>query len=472
MLFSWTSATNCARIYNEISQQLQPGSPISWPFNLSVTSGQVYDAFTLLSLLEDCQLQKSTLIVPHKGTLGASGMSRFAEAVHIRNEHLQHCSQPELFHYCNKCTRFYPGKHFPQISLCHQLERLWFQLAELQHKVSVVVIDGVCIGHPCCGIPNCKVPIKTNRDRFCPAHASQNGICAINSCTNSVVSGSKVCHLVEHQETEKMHNDQGQSRFQLRERLKRARIACPNNSALLSADLDDGLDDSPADDPVNDNGEVEFDLTQDGHPIPTPVNVQTTSRKLRAQFGRKCTHNEQLFVAPCGIIIARETFYHSEAPSNVIVCVSMCSTKVILIIYKEMIKWIYHLPGTMPKHIFYDNNCTIAKMVKNDPAFKDIGLTVDVFHFKCKHSENDVFCQENCNPAAYPELLRNGGQQWFFNLSVAEQTNAWIGGYNAICCEMGVERYNFFLDEMIRRRNIFTLTKLKQSGEEPGTRPL
>jgi len=121
MLFSWTSATNCARIYNEISQQLQSRSPISWLFNLLVTSSQVYDTFTLLSLLEDCQLQKPTIVVPHKGTLGASGMSRFAEAVHVHNECLRHCSQPEIFHYCNKCTRFYPGKHLPQITLlCHQ----------------------------------------------------------------------------------------------------------------------------------------------------------------------------------------------------------------------------------------------------------------------------------------------------------------------------------------------------------------
>jgi hypothetical protein len=43
--------------------------------------------------------------------------------------------------------------------------------------------------------------------------------------------------------------------------------------------------DDRLDDPVDDNGEVEFDLTQDGHPIPTPVNVPTTSPKLCTQFG-------------------------------------------------------------------------------------------------------------------------------------------------------------------------------------------
>jgi len=69
-----------------------------------------------------------------------------------------------------------------------------------------------------------------------------------------------------------------------------------------------------------------------------------------------------------------------------------------------MIKRVYRLPGTIPDHIFFDNNCTIARMVKNDPYFQNIGLIVDVFHFKCKHSEEDTFCQSNCNPAAYLEL--------------------------------------------------------------------
>ena len=137
-----------------------------------------------------------------------------------------------------------------------------------------------------------------------------------------------------------------------------------------------------------------------------------------------------------------------------------------------MIKRVYHLPGTMPDHIFFDNNCTLAKMVKNDPVFENVGLTVDVFHFKCKHSESHTFCQANCNPVAYPELLGSGTQQWYFNSSVAKQTNAWVGGYHSICREMEVHRYNFFLDEMIRRRNLITLAKLKEGGCHPGIRPV
>jgi len=78
----------------------------------------------------------------------------------------------------------------------------------------------------------------------------------------------------------------------------------------------------------------------------------------------------------------------------------------------------------MPEHIFFDNNCSLAKVVKDDPVFQNVGLTVDVFHFKCKHQETDTFCQMHCNPAAYPELQGEGNKAWYFNSSVVEQ---WYG---------------------------------------------
>jgi hypothetical protein len=122
-------------------------------------------------------------------------------------------------------------------------------------------------------------------------------------------------------------------------------------------------------------------------------------------------------------------------------------------------------------HIFFDNNCTLAKMVKDDPFFHDIGLTVDVFHFKSKHSVTDTFCQTNCNPAAFPELAGEGGEGWYFNSSIAEQTNIWFGGYHPICREMSVDKYNFFLDDMVLRRNEATLIKLEREGHMPAMWP-
>lgn len=147
-----------------------------------------------------------------------------------------------------------------------------------------------------------------------------------------------------------------------------------------------------------------------------------------------------------------------------------------------MIKKVYADPETRPDHIFFDNNCTLWKMVKKrekpdgqlvikDPFFANIGLTVDIFHFKSKHKESDIECQTECSAADYPELRIDGPngeiQGWYFNSSVAEQTNAWIGGYISICREMHIDRYNFFLDEMIIRRNRMTLERLSKIKAEP-----
>jgi len=137
-----------------------------------------------------------------------------------------------------------------------------------------------------------------------------------------------------------------------------------------------------------------------------------------------------------------------------------------------MIKRTYRIPGTMPDHIFFDNNCQLAKIVKDDLAFKHVGLSVDVFHFKSKHSITDMFCQMMCNPASFPELKGEGDKPWFFNSSIAEQTNVWLGGYHSICREMLVDKYNFFLDEMILRRNRMTREKLKKEGTMPSTWPM
>ena len=81
MLLSWTSVTNCACIYN---MSMTDDTVPNWQFNLSVTSDQVYDGFTILSLLEDCLTQQKTLLVPHGGEL----QDGFTEAVHVRHNWL------------------------------------------------------------------------------------------------------------------------------------------------------------------------------------------------------------------------------------------------------------------------------------------------------------------------------------------------------------------------------------------------
>jgi hypothetical protein len=55
-------------------------------------------------------------------------------------------------------------------------------------------------------------------------------------------------------------------------------------------------------------------------------------------------------------------------------------------------------------------------------------------------------------------------------LAIAEQTNVWLGGFHAILREMLVERYNFFLDQMILLRNRMTRKKLQKDGHCPFTK--
>jgi hypothetical protein len=102
--------------------------------------------------------------------------------------------------------------------------------------------------------------------------------------------------------------------------------------------------------------------------------------------------------------------------------------------------------------------------------FQDVGMCVDVWHFLNKHKASHTFCQEHCNPADYPEMMTPDGK-WYFNTSIAEQTNVWLGGYHSILREMSVVKYNFFLDEMIRLRNQTVVAKLASDGFQPGYAP-
>ncbi|KAG2034597.1 hypothetical protein BDR03DRAFT_802478, partial [Suillus americanus] len=365
---SWTSATNCARLYN-IALRLGKEAPQDYPVRFVLTSDHVWDGFILLALLEDCECHHTLLIVPHCGNQN----EHLKDVMRARNQRIQLYGHEEFRrHYCKKCTRMYKDPD-----------------GKPERRISVVVIDGVTVGHSCCAIFNCYIPPSNNRHRFCPTHRPvQENLCSMIGCDNPIVNGHRTSSIKEHQYVEETGN--------------------------------------------------------------TPATAVTKKKKrVRAQFGHHRTFCQELLVAPCGLISYRTTYYGAKGVASVAVrCSLIC------------------LEGS-PAHIFYDNNCHLAKHIKGDAYFQDIGLSVDIFHFHCKHSEKDTFCQENCNPAAFPELKGEGGKGWFFNSSIAEQTNAWFGGYHSICQEMLVDKFNFFLDEMIIRGNRGTLQKLAEGGQTP-----
>lgn len=208
--------------------------------------------------------------------------------------------------------RFYakPGKR--KFYLLHMQNLKYLNFVELK-TVSVAVMDGITLGHPCCAVHNCKVALTTSRDRFCKEHRVLNAICAIKDCRAPIAEGKCTCEDPLHQEIKHIHCVRGQAQFQLQEHLKRARVAHPNDAIAEDIDLSTIADE-------DDNEEQFFELGENSnntHPTPTKPRLSDTpilapKKRIAAQFGRKRTHNEQILVAPCGIIFARETFYGAK----------------------------------------------------------------------------------------------------------------------------------------------------------------
>lgn len=102
MMVSWTSATNCARLYNmSIAKDAGP-VPDGWP-TFALSSDHVWDGFIILSLLEDHQTQGTVLCVPH----GGERRDRYTAAVQARNTRIRLYGQEELRHICDKCSRYF-----------------------------------------------------------------------------------------------------------------------------------------------------------------------------------------------------------------------------------------------------------------------------------------------------------------------------------------------------------------------------
>ena len=149
----------------------------------------------------------------------------------------------------------------------------------------------------------------------------------------------KSCGNLEHRKMEQLQSEKGKAAFMLKERLQRHRVAHPNAAITAPARENNEV---PVDDLEetntwfeNNGGEVRVFTDPNPGSVGvlddrnTQVNAECEAtkselgnRKIRAQFGRRRTHNEQTLICPCGIICARATFYGAEAVSNVLVSIS------------------------------------------------------------------------------------------------------------------------------------------------------
>lgn len=99
-----TSAYGCVQAHNSLCETSPFPTPYGeWPFSFTLRREHIWDAFTLLCLLEDCARRTTRLEVPHTG----EQKNRFLKAVQERNLRMRISGQPDAMHRCNKCTRYY-----------------------------------------------------------------------------------------------------------------------------------------------------------------------------------------------------------------------------------------------------------------------------------------------------------------------------------------------------------------------------
>jgi hypothetical protein len=189
-------------------------------------------------------------------------------------------------------------------------------------KCQVIVGDGISIGRPCCASSHCTEPLQNNRHRFCQTHYNQHSLCAVVNCHRPTVGTMKTCSLPAHKEMEELSEKRGKAAFTLTQRLRRAQAAYPTDATSISNNLEGDVQEHDEWFEINEGSVKIFNAPNHGSvgiiDEPEPKAAQG-NRKIKAQFSRQRTHNEQTLVRPCGIIFARATMYNAEAVSNFLV---------------------------------------------------------------------------------------------------------------------------------------------------------
>lgn len=215
------------------------------------------------------------------------------------------------------------------VSIClRDIEiRVFILLTTCTGQIRSTVTDGITIGRPCCGRHNCPLPLPHVKKKFCFLHSNLASQCAVEDCTAVVGNGHLTCEDPEHREIETRYHERGKGMFQLKQRLERAKLgqthdSLPSQRSRLRDDREDDMDEE-----IGEGAGLQVDdddafMDKDGACDDKP---ETGNRAPRARFGRRRTHNEELCVGSCGVILGRATFFGSEAPNGVRVSINLCT---------------------------------------------------------------------------------------------------------------------------------------------------
>ena len=151
------------------------------------------------------------------------------------------------------------------------------------------VMDGITIGRPCCKVHDCQESLPSQRAQYCEKHADYSKICVVVDCDVPAAPGFQTCTQESHRKLERSADQSAW--FVLRRRLERLRA--------ITLEADDG-------------GSTTAELTEVDADGECPSKPDEGNSNPRARFGRRRTHNEQLVVATCGVVLGRATMFGSE----------------------------------------------------------------------------------------------------------------------------------------------------------------
>lgn len=293
---SSASGDGCAKIYNLSLRKLSSNSH-------KMTSEIVWNAFYVHALLLHHARRDSHLQVPHHGEQS----DRLATALKVRNEQMVGVGQPQWAHACDQCEKLVEveepasGRSAWGASLPG-----WCAVSDvdiMKGRLSACVMDGVCIGHPRCQVYHCTERLLSPRDRYCESHRAFDTVCAIQGCDLPCTDGKRTCSTKGHRAVEQERRRRGRAMFELKRRMQ-ARDVASSIRAVPSVDPSPSfLDDPDLDDPAW-TSNVERKKTHKRAP------------RIKSTLTRRWTHNEQLLVRPCNVIVSRATFYEAESLPN------------------------------------------------------------------------------------------------------------------------------------------------------------
>jgi hypothetical protein len=161
----------------------------------------VWDAVILLALLEYYADKNSELQVSHT----TRQKEHFRNAMKARNTYFQTYGIGQTLHRCNKCVRFLKNDGLVCMLHIYYVQIKFHLNTNHAEVICAVVIDGITIGHPCCTVHNCQLPLQKQRDRFCIEHTHFHTVCSIWNCEAPVVEGYLVCSDEAHLAIEQRH---------------------------------------------------------------------------------------------------------------------------------------------------------------------------------------------------------------------------------------------------------------------------